>query len=108
MVKKEEQPIKTYEEYKRRLRKVKIIKFLMIVIPALVVTFLLSILFSNGKVLQIFGIKNFYAVINFFYVAFYVISAVVIVIIIIVAIQLLIKSISSYINDKKNDKTPKN
>lgn len=102
MAKKPEKPITDYNEYKKRLRKVKIINVLAIVVPSLLVICALFILFTGGKVLTIFGIKNYHVAIDVFYGVFYVLTAIVIVIIIIHAVIFLVKAIIDYIKELKN------
>lgn len=102
MAKKPEKPIADYNEYKRRQRKVKIITALAIVVPSLLIIGAFSILFTGGKVLTIFGVKNYRVAMDVFYIVFYVLVGIVIVIILIYAIFFLVKTIIEYIKELKN------
>ncbi len=102
MVKKREKPITSREEYEKRLRMVRVKTILIITIPSLIVLSLLAILFSGGKVLTIFGVKNYQGVINIFYGSFYAITAIVIVVVLAFATVAFIKSIIAFIKDLKN------
>ena len=101
MAKKPEKPITDYNEYKRRLRKVKIITALSIIIPSVIVLCALIIFFSGGKVLRIFGVTNFRLVMNVFYGGFYVITGIVVVIVLIFASIFLIKALIDFIKGLK-------
>lgn len=48
-MKKKDEPIKTYEEYKMRLKKVETARVLIILIPLIIIFILCAILFTNGK-----------------------------------------------------------
>ena len=102
MSKKLEKPITSREEYEKRLRKVKIQTLLVITIPSIIVIFLLAVLFSSGKVLAIFGVKNYREVLSVFYASFYVITAIVVVIVLFFATVAITKAIIDYIKGLKN------
>ena len=102
MSKKPEKPITDYKEYKRRLKKVRIITALAIILPSLFLIGVLSILFTGGKVLTIFGVQNYRVAMDVFYIVFYVLTAIVIVIIIIYAVIFVVKAIIDYIKGLKN------
>ena len=102
MAKKLEKPITSQKEYEKRLRRVKLKAFLVITIPSIIVLFLLAVLFSNGKALSIFGVKNYREVLNVFYGSFYVITAIVVIAVLAFATVALIKVLINFIRDLKN------
>ena len=102
MAKKLEKPITSQKEYEKRLRKVRLKAFLVITIPSLIVLFLLAVLFSGGKVLAVFGVKNYRGVLNVFYASFYVITAIVVIVVLAFASVALIKALINFIRDLKN------
>lgn len=102
MAKKLEKPITDYKEYKKRLRRVKIITVLSITIPSVLILCALIIFFSGGRVLKIFGVTNFRLVMNVFYGGFYVITGIVVVIVLIFAVIFVVKAIIDYIKGLKN------
>lgn len=102
MAKKPEKPITDYNEYKKRLRKVKIITLLATVIPSILAIGFLSIIITGGKVLTIFGVLNYRAVMNVVYGVFYVLVGIVIIVIIVYAVIFIVKAIIDYIKELKN------
>ena len=64
--------------------------------------FLLAILFSNGKALSVFGVKNYREVLNVFYGSFYVITAIVVIVVLVFATHAIAKAIIAYIKGLKN------
>ncbi len=101
MAKKLEKPITDYNEYKRRLRKVKIIRFLSITIPLVFVVCATIIFFSKGRVLSVFGVKNFRLVMDIYYGTFYVLVGIVCVIILVLTAIFLINMIIDFIKGLK-------
>ena len=59
-------------------------------------------LFSNGKALSIFGVKNYREVLNVFYGSFYVITAIVVIVVLVFATIAITKAIIDYIKGLKN------
>ena len=102
MAKKPEKPITSQKEYEKRLRRVKLKAFLVITIPSIIVLFLLAVLFSNGKALSIFGVKNYREVLNVFYGSFYVITAIVVIAVLAFATVAITKAIIDFIKGLKN------
>ena len=102
MAKKPLKPITSQKGYEKQVRMVRLKAFLVITIPSVIVLFLLAVLFSGGKALAIFGVKNYRGVLNVFYASFYVITAIVVIVVLAFATVAITKAIIDFIRDLKN------
>ena len=95
-------PITDRAEYERLLKQVRRRRKILLIFIIAIISILLIIMFSSGRVLKIFGVKNYYNVMNYFYGGFYVITGIAVAICLIYVCWFLIKICIDFIKDLKN------
>ena len=95
-------PITDRAEYERLLKKVHRKRVAIAIFLIVILSILLIIMFTSGKVLTIFGVKNYYQVMNVFYGVFYVATGIVVAICLVFVFIFLIKTLIDFIKSLKN------
>lgn len=95
-------PITDRAEYERLLKEVHRKRVAIAIFLIVILSILLIIMFTSGKVLTIFGVKNYYQVMNVFYGVFYVATGIVVAICLVFVFIFLIKTLIDFIKSLKN------